>query len=225
VPKRIKKKRGWLRSIPLLSSTPLAVGILVTATAGGAAVYYIQKFISSPPPQPKKVVQQVQLIRPPPPPPVIEKPPEPKVEEEKIPEPDQPPPDSPSDEAPPGDQLGLDAEGGAGGDSFGLVGRKGGRDLLASGGDRFAWYAGVLKDDLLSHLSEHPDIRQRAYSVNVRLWLDGKGAVTRVALASSTGNHDLDRELETLLGSMEKVAQAPPADMPQPVQIRIVSRL
>jgi protein TonB len=196
----------------------------MTATVGSAAVYYIKQLIESPAPQLKRVVQQVQLIRPPPPP--IERPPEPpKVDEEKIPEPEQPPPETASDQPPPGDQLGLDAEGGAGGDSFGLLARKGGRDLLASGGDRFAWYAGALKDDLLSFLSEHPDIRQRAYSVNVRLWLDGKGAVTRVALSSSTGDHNLDRALQSLLGSMDKVAQAPPEDMPQPVQIRIVSRL
>lgn len=214
-----KTVRRWVRSAPLM------IAILFTTTLGSAAVYYISQFISSPPPVPKKVVQTVQLIRPPPPPPQIEKPPEPpKVEEEKIPEPEQPP-DTPSNDPPPGDRLGLDTEGGAGSDAFGLVGNKGGRGLLASGGDRFAWYAGTLKDDLLGFLSEHPDIRKRAYSVNVRLWLDGTGGVTRVALSSSTGDHDLDRELQTLLGSMEKVAQAPPADMPQPVQIRIVSRL
>ena len=208
----------WLRLAPAL------VGVLITATAGGGAAYFIKRFIDTPPPQPKKVVQQVLLIRPPPPPPVIERPPEPpKVDEEKINEPD-PTPDTPSDQ-PPGNLLGLDAEGGAGADGFGLLGRKGGRDLLASGGDRYAWYASALKDDLVSFLSEHSGIRQRAYSVNVRLWLDGKGAVTRVALAGSTGDHELDRELQTLLGSMEKVAQTPPVDLPQPVQIRIVSRL
>ena len=215
-----KTVRRWVRSAPLM------IAVLLTTTLGSAAVYYIKQFISSPPPVPKKVVQTVQLIRPPPPPPQIEKPPEPpKVEEEKIPEPEQPTPDTPSNDPPAGDRLGLDTEGGAGSDAFGLVGNKGGRSLLASGGDRFAWYGSALKDDLLSYLSEHPDIRQRAYSVNVRLWLDGKGGVTRVALSSSTGDHDLDRELQSLLGSMQKVAQAPPADMPQPVQIRIVSRL
>jgi len=219
VKKEASKKKGSKPPVALLA------GIFVTTTVGAAAVYYIHNFIGSPPPQPKKVVQQVQLIRPPPPPPQ-EKPPEPPKEEvEKIPEPEQPTPETPSDEPPPGEQLGLDTEGGAGGDSFGLVGNKGGRSLLASGGDRFAWYAGVLKDDLLSFLSDHPDIRQRAYSVNIRLWLDGKGAVTRVALSSSTGDNALDRELQKLLGSMEKVAEAPPADMPQPVQIRLVSRL
>jgi len=219
VQKETNKKKRWKPSAPMLA------GILVTTTVGAAAVYYIENFISSPPPQPKKVVQQVQLIRPPPPPPQEKPPDPPKREEEKIPEPEQPTPETPSDEPPPSDQLGLDTEGGAGGDSFGLVGHKGGRDLLASGGDRFAWYAGVLKDDLLSFLSDHPDIRQRAYSVNIRLWLDGKGAVTRVALSSSTGDSNLDRELQKLLGGLDKVAEAPPADMPQPVQIRLVSRL
>jgi protein TonB len=219
VQKQENKKKRWKPSAPVLA------GILVTTTVGAAAVYYIQNFITSPPPQPKKVIQQVQLIRPPPPPPQEKPPDPPKQEEEKISEPEQPTPETPSDEPPPSDQLGLDAEGGAGGDSFGLVGHKGGRDLLASGGDRFAWYAGVLKDDLLSFLSDHPDIRQRAYSVNIRLWLDGKGAVTRVTLSSSTGDNALDRELQKLLGSLDKVAEAPPADMPQPVQIRLVSRL
>jgi protein TonB len=97
--------------------------------------------------------------------------------------------------------------------------------LLASGGDQFAWYAGILKDDLLAFLADHRDLRSRAYSVNVRLWLAGDGAVTRVALASSTGDRELDRTLEGLLADMQRVGEAPPSDLPQPVQIRIVSRL
>jgi protein TonB len=209
----------WLRFLPAIA------GVLVTATAGGAAVYFISQFMDSPAPQPKKVIQQVRLIRPPPPPPEIEKPPEPEVKEEvKLPDP-EPTPDTPSDEPPPGALLGLDSEGVAGADGFGLAARRGGRDLLATGGDRFAWYAGMLKEDLVSFLAEHRDIRSRAYSVNVRLWLDGEGAVTRVALTSSTGDRELDRELESLLGSMRRVGEAPPHDLPQPVQIRIVSRL
>jgi protein TonB len=149
----------------------------------------------------------------------------PEIEEEvDLPEP-EPAPETPSDQPPPGELLGLDAEGVAGGDGFGLAARRGGRDLLASGGDRYAWYAGVLKEDLLSFLAENRDLRRRAYSVNVRLWLAGDGAVQRVALASSTGDRELDRTLEGLLANMERVAEAPPSDLPQPVQIRIVSRL
>lgn len=212
--------KKWTRALPAI------VGIAVTATAGGAAVFFIRNLINEPAPQPKQVIQQVRLIRPPPPPPQEEPPPPPPEVEEKVdlPEP-TPTPDAPSDEPPPGDLLGLDAEGVAGGDGFGLAARRGGRSLLATGGDRFAWYAGMLKDDLLAFLADQRDLRSRAYSINVRLWLDGQGAVTRVALAGSTGDRDLDKQLETLLASMDRVAEAPPADLPQPVQVRIVSRM
>jgi protein TonB len=215
----MKKKSRLLRLLPVIA------GALVTVTTGGAAAYFIKQFMDSPPPQPKQVIQQVRLIRPPPPPPEVEPPPPPpEVEDEPLPEPEATP-DAPTDQPPLGELLGLDAEGVAGGDGFGLAARRGGRDLLASGGDRFAWYAGMLKDDLLSFLSDHRDLRSRAYSINVRLWLAGDGAVERVALAGSTGDRELDRALEGLLANMERVGEAPPSDLPQPVQIRIVSRL
>lgn len=216
----MRKKSHWSRTLPIFA------GVLFTATAGSAAVYFIKQFIDSPPPPPKQVIQEVRLIRPPPPPPETEPPPPPPEVEDKVDLPDpQPTPDAPSDQPPAGDTLGLDAEGVAGGDGFGLAARKGGRDLLASGGDRFGWYAGVLKQDLLSLLGEDRNVRARSYSVNVRLWLDTRGAVTKVDLTSSTGDRDLDRRLRDLLSGMERVAEAPPEGMPQPVQIRIVSRL
>ena len=212
------KKTRWARLLPAVA------GVLVTATAGGGAVYFIRQFLASPPPTPKQVIQEVRLIRPPPPPEVAPPPPPPEEKVDDVKEPEQTP-DTPSDQPPAGTLLGLDSEGVAGGDGFGLAARKGGRDLLASGGDRFAWYAGMLKQDLLTLLGDNKDIRARGYSVNVRLWLDGKGAVTRVALASSTGDRELDQRLSTLLASMDRVAEAPPDGLPQPVQIRIVSRL
>jgi periplasmic protein TonB len=205
---------------------PVFAGVLVTVATGGAAAYFIKQFMDSPPPPKKEVIQEVRLIRPPPPPPEVEPPPPPPEieEEEALPEPEAAP-ETPSDEPPPSQLLGLDAEGVAGGDGFGLAANRGGRGLLASGGDRYAWYAGILKDDLLAFLADHRDLRSRAYSVNVRLWLARDGAVERVALASSTGDRELDRTLEGLLADMKRVAEAPPGDLPQPVQIRIVSRL
>ena len=214
----MKKKSRWMRMLPAV------VGVLITATAGGGAVYFIQQFMDSPPPQPKQVIQQVRLMRPPPPPETAPPPPPPEEKVDDVKEPEKTP-DAPSDQPPAGSLLGLDSDGVAGGDGFGLAARRGGRDLLASGGDRFAWYAGMLKQDLLALLGENRDIRARAYSVNVRLWLDGKGAVTRVMLAISTGDRTLDQHLSSLLAGMERVAEAPPDGLPQPVQIRIVSRL
>jgi len=208
----------------LVRLLPAFVGIIVTVTAGTAAAYFIKQFISSPPPQPKQVIQQVRLIRPPPPPPEVKPPPPPEVEDEPLPEP-EPTPETPTDQPPPGNLLGLDADGVAGADGFGLAANRGGRALLASGGDRYAWYAGMLKEDLLAFLSDHRDLRSRAYAINVRLWLRSDGAVERVALAGSTGDRELDRTLESLLAEMDRVGEAPPGDLPQPVQIRIVSRL
>jgi periplasmic protein TonB len=204
---------------------PLLAGLFITTSVGSAAVYFLKQMMATPPPQTRRVIQEVKLIRPPPPPPEVEQPPPPEVKEDvPLPEPEQAP-DTPSDEPPPGEVLSLDAAGVAGGDAFGLGANRGGRSLLGSGGDRYAWYAGQLKEDLISFLSEHRDIRSRAYSVNVRLWLDGQGAVTRVDLAGSTGDKDLDKQLRDLLASIDRVGEAPPNDMPQPVKIRIVSRL
>jgi protein TonB len=204
---------------------PLIAICLCVGGVGTGLAYAIKTMLDQPLVAQKSVIQQVTLIRPPPPPPPEEQPPPPEVQEEvKLPDPEEQP--TPSDDAqpPPGDQLGLDADGTAGSDGFGLAARRGGRDLIG-GGDAFRWYANVLKDDILRRLSDNKRVRANRYSVNVRLWIDRNGAVERVALASTTGDSELDGELERALGGIERFAQAPPADMPQPVRLRIVSRL
>lgn len=211
-------------------SWPLLFGVFATTAAGGAAVYFIKGFLESEPSPPKQVIQQVQLMRPPPPPPPkeeIEPPPPPEIEEEvDLPEPEMVEEMPADDLPPPSDILGLDADGVAGADGFGLQARRGGRDLLASGsGSRFNWYAGVLKDDLLDFLSQYRELRERAYDIRLRLWLNGDGSVSRVSLRNSTGDPDLDRELESRLAGLSQVTESPPEDLPQPVQIRLVSRL
>ena len=98
------------------------------------------------------------------PPPVVikEKPPEPEPvketqKKEDIIDPEQKnespaAPNADNDNTPAGDKLGLDAEGGAGNDAFGLVGKKGGRSLLAGGNgmgaisllNKYAGYTQIL---------------------------------------------------------------------------------
>jgi protein TonB len=208
----------------LLRFLPAVLTVVVTASAGAGAVYLLRHFMAQPPPQLKPVVQQVRLIRPPPPPPEVEPPP-PEVEQVDVPEPETPD-DAPADLPPASELLGLDAEGVAGADGFGLVGNKGGRDLLASGsGGRFAWYSGVLKEDLLAFLSDYKELRARRYDVQLKLWLADDGSVNRVDLQTSTGDEELDRELRMRLASLDRVTEAPPDDLPQPIRLRIVSRL
>jgi protein TonB len=173
----------------------------------------------------RKVVQQVQIIRPPPPPDIKEEPPPDVKDEVKLPEPEETP-DTPDNQPAAGDQLGLDAEGGAGGDAFGLLGRKGGRDLLAGAGtDRFSWYANILKSTLVERLSENRNIRRSRYSVTVRLWVKADGRVERVNIDSGTGDKDLDRKIEAAFAALGRVPEAPPADLPQPVRLRLVNRI
>jgi len=115
--------------------------VLIFLLAGGGLFFLMSTDEES---KAKSRVAAVSLLKPPPPmrekppPPLKEKPPEPEVKKETIeaireaPRPEEARNEK-ADDKPAGDQLGLDAQGGAGSDSFGLVGRKGGRDLLSLG--------------------------------------------------------------------------------------------
>jgi protein TonB len=192
--------------------------------ASGAGIYYLREYLGTKVEPPKKVVQEVHIIRPPPPPPDVEPPPPPPEEEVDLPEPEPMPEAAQSDEPPPGEQLGVDAVGTGAGDGFGLVGRPGGRDLLASGGSAFSWYAGLLKNEILDRLGDDRKARSGSYSVVVRLWVRRDGTVEKSSLMGSTGDKDRDRAIEIALSQLTRVSQAPPADMPQPISLRIVSR-
>lgn len=204
------------RFLPLIA---LCVLVLIV---GGGAIWLVRNFLAGSPPPQKKVVQEVRIIRPPPeelPPPPPPPPPEEKVD---IPDPQEPQPDpTPSDEPPPAEQLGLDADAGAGSDGFGLAARKGGRDLLASGGSALAWYGGQIKNQILDCLQQDERARSGTYSTSLKMWVRPDGSVERVALSKSTGNKDRDGAIEKCARS---VSQSPPADTPNPVSLRIQTR-
>lgn len=214
-----------LKALKQYRAYVIGVVVLFVGLVGGLIA--LVRWLDAPPPQVKKTVQEIRIVRPPPPPPDIEEPPPPPEVEEAvdIPEPEAMPDPSPMDEPPPGDLLGLDADGAAGVDGFGLVSRRGGRDLLASGGSQFRWYAGVLKQSLVAHLADYERIRSRRYSIMVSLWLRPDGSIRDVTLDGTTGDMELDAELRDALQDLNTVAQVPPQNLPQPVQLQIVSRL
>ena len=51
--------------------------------------------------------------------------------------------------------------------------------------------------------------------------LSPTGKPDRVKLIKSTGNQETDARIEQLLASMPNLSEAPPSDMPQPVNLRI----
>ena len=190
-----------------------------------AGMAYFVKLLNEPAPEPKRVIQEIALVRPPPPPPPEEEPPPPPEIEEEVdmPEPEQMPEPIESNEPPPG-PLGLDADGTAGADGFGLLARRGGRDLLASAGDRYGWYAGILQRDIVDYLTGDDQLRSSDYDVNVRLWLAHDGSVEQIEVVRGSGDVRLDERLRTALETMNRVAEAPPDDLPQPILLRIRSR-
>jgi protein TonB len=209
---------------PLLRYLPLAVGALIVVVSILGVVHMIRGFSKKEDTPKRDVPQVVKIIRPPPPP---EEPPPPPPPEEKVEEPlpqDVPEPDT-AEEAPPGEQLGLDAEGVAGGDAFGLAARRGGSDIIGGGGGAaFAWYTGMIKDGILAALSEDERVRKGNYKLTVRVWLAADGRVERISLADSTGDPQLDAAIEQALTRVRRLREGPPLEMPQPVTLRIVSR-
>jgi periplasmic protein TonB len=198
----------------------IGVGVLVLC---GFGAWYLWLLIGQKAPAEKRQVAiAIKIIRPPEPPPEPPPPPPPEKTPEEIPK--DTPEEKPVEQAPQSAQLGVDAEGTAGGDSFGLAANPGGRDLVGSGNGPFVFYASMVKDLVSDALSNVDRIRGRKYAVNVRVWIGSDGHVERAALAESTGNHDLDTAIEQALSHAGSVREPPPLEMPQPITLRIVSR-
>jgi len=176
-----------------------------------------------------KTVTQITLIAPPPPPPPPpkEKPPEPEKEEQKIeqPQPLDKPVEQP-DQAPPPGPLGLDSTGTGPGDGFGLAGRPGGRDIVLSGGGGglgFAMFGSSTARHIAQELARNPNLRKVSYQIEVRVWVDAQGRFQRAELVKGAGDSALDSEIRAGLSQLTSLQQAVPANLPQPLRIRVTS--
>jgi protein TonB len=202
----------------VIGSGLIAVASLVVL---GLLFWYVRSLLGNKPESGKRQVPVVvKIIRPPEPPPAPPPPPPERVEEQ-IP---KDTPEKPVEQAPESGQLGLDAQGTAGGDSFGLVGNAGGRDLIGSGSGPFVFYAGMVKDVVVDALTNVDRIKRSKYSINVRVWISTDGHVERAMVTASTGSKDLDAAIEQALAHAGRVREPPPIEMPQPITLRIVSR-
>jgi protein TonB len=202
---------------------PLILLSVTVCVLGVSTFAFIRGILSGGPGQAKKVVQEIHVIRPPPPPPDLPPPPPPPPEEKvNVPDPQQQQPDpTPSNDPPPSEQLGLDAEGSAGGDAFGLVGNKGGRELLASGGSVYKWYSGLVSGEIRDQLSNNKELSKGSFRVAVQIWIRGDGTVDHAHVVKSTGDPGRDRAIESAAGGM-KFSKPPPPDFPQSMTVELV---
>lgn len=215
----------------LRSRLPALAGMLFMALFTVGVIWLVKDFINNAEPPEKTHVQKISLVKPPPPKPE-EKLPEPEKMEQEQPKQDEvqldapPTPDQPADEGPPpGEQLGLDADGGSGSDGFGLAARKGGRDIttLGGGGDRMAWFSKRISRQLEDELKRAKALQGKDYQVIAQVWFDVAGGVTRVRMDKGSGNAELDEALRREILSVT-LRDPLPEDMPQPVKLRVVSR-
>lgn len=207
---------------------------------GGVVVVFANKPSSGPSkPKPPPEMQMIKLMPPPPPPPPKLPPPPPPpsltpppkqemVEQEPVKEEEKPPEAAP--EAPPA-ELSIDAAGTGPGDSFGLVGRPGGKGGTGGnqiggtkGGSRYGWYAGQVQSVIQEALLKNEKTRQSHIRVEVRIWADSNARVTRATLGGSTGDAALDRAIIQDVLTGLKLKEPPPADMPMPIVMRVTAK-
>lgn len=207
-------------SVPGQSRVKTWIGSAAVFAAVIGFVYMVANAIMAPSPTQQKRVQQISLVMPPPPPPPVEQPPEPEIEEQvEAPEPDP----IPEADAAPEQDLGVDSDATGGGDGFGLIARKGGRGLLDGG--PFGSYKGILASDIKAALDSDRRVRSRAYNLLLEIWIGKDGKIERVDLGGTTGDRALDNNLRQALADIGRVREVPPIEMPQPVKVRITSRL
>lgn len=210
-----------------------ALFVTLVALLVGALIWWvIKEFVMTGPGKKKRAVQEISLLKPPPPtpppkvePPKVVPPKQEIVDKQDVPKPDQP---DKQDAPPPGPDLAVDAQGGPGSDGFGLVGKKGGGDLIGSGaggtGSKFAWYGALVKERIQDAISRDKKLRAADYRILVNVWINSSGKVTRVELIDSTANAELDNALKLALRNIPALKEGAPGDMPQPVKLRITAR-
>jgi protein TonB len=207
--------------------------LAVIALFLGGIVYFLVGHDDMPPPRQIRELTMVNIVPPPPPPPpmpeqkMLE---QPKMAEQEFKE-DKPlekPKDKPVKDAknaePPG-PLSLDAKPVGPGDLFNLGGKPGGNPYgRGGGGSRWGWYASIVQAQIESALRSNPRTRNAVMQVQIRLWADGSGRVSKIQLVSSTGDAELDTIIRNdVLGSL-MLREPPPKDMPMPMVTRVTAR-
>jgi protein TonB len=205
----------------------------ISRLAGGVAglllivgfVWFVRTMMASKTNKPGRQVQVVQIIRPPPPPP--DQPPPPPPEKTEVPLPKGVPEPVPDNQPAPADQpLGIDAEGSAGGDAFGLAARRGGSDLVGGTGSApFAWYTNRITDAIRERLASVPCAKSAKGSLSIHVLMEADGRIKQVQLATTTGNRQMDQCIDTALTSMPRISDPLPPGMPEQVNVKIVSRI
>jgi outer membrane biosynthesis protein TonB len=223
---------------------PGAVGLVFLVAIG----FMIKVFLTDSAPKQKERISRVTLLKPPPE--VKEKPPEPEVQKEapkdtmsapvEMAQPQNQAQDQ-QDAPPAGADLGVEGDGAAGSDGFGLTakGKGKGRDITLGGGggggglnrlalmSKYGWYTSKVQEEIKKQMRKQFDqdggIPKGKYQTTVKIQLDTKGSVVKYQIVASSGNEKVDDALKVSLPGF-RISQPPPEGMPYGMTVRIVSQ-
>ena len=197
---------------------PVAIGAVVLIVAGLVVGWYVYHVMhNKKKTDSRQVAQVVKIIRPPPDTPPPPPPPPPEKAETPIEQPQDQQPDQAPQEA-----LGIDADASAGGDSFGLAARPGGRDLVGTGTAPFKWYTNLIGSRLQECFSDDERLRKGSYRATLRVHVADDGKLEIVELLGSSGSAEKDAAIRNLKHC--NTGESRPLEMPKLATIQIVSR-
>ncbi|MEI7912429.1 MAG: TonB C-terminal domain-containing protein [Verrucomicrobiota bacterium] len=216
---------------PAPNKKRLIIGILLTGVLAGGVISFLNSPAETSRP-PAKKNDIVSITLPPPPPPKVEPPPPPKaappkeemVEQDpvdKVEAPDETAASDPADEA-----LGTNIAGN--GPDMGLRAGSGSGTRNRIGGGRHGgkWdsFAVKVQNTIAETLRQNAGTRNAAFSMKVLVWADSNGRITRATPVGSSGNATVDQAVKNQVFAGLQLPEAPPADMPMPINMRISAR-
>lgn len=210
---------------------PLAIGLAAVLVILGLLVWYLLFKDTASTRRPVADTPMLMLPPPPPPPPPEPEPePEPEIEpEEVMPEPEPLDEPKPSEEEAPtpdtADPVTMDADAQAGTDNFGIQkGSGGGKSGVGGGGAGNASYGRYLGYVLQQAISKDERVRRLAFQMQVDVWLDSKGQLTRVELIRGSGNQEADKAVIETLRAFGRVDELPPSSLTFPARVLVQGR-
>ena len=109
---------------------------------------------------------------------------------------------------------GLGASGNGGG-----FGGGGGR-----GGSKWGWYAGQVQRSVADALRRNSKTKTASMKIQVRIWPDKTGRITRAQLDGTTGDSKLDAAIQNEVLTGLQLQEPPPQGMPAPIVLRLTAR-
>jgi outer membrane biosynthesis protein TonB len=227
-PKAAPSHSGWddveeERSAFQKYRLPVIAGIILATVIGFVAKSLSGKSSASAPRQEVMVVHTFAQPTPPPPAPTPPPPPMEVKKEEMIVEEKQ---EEVAPDPTPQVETALTGAGNTGmvlksGNGSGIFSN---RKTVNEEAMRRSAYAGQVKSRIQTALESNPRTRKAGMSIEIRVWPDPTGRITRATLANSTGDTALDDLIRNQILTGLQISQAPPEGMPTPIIMRITAR-